>query len=244
MALFTCISCQVGFPTSEGQRNHMKSDWHRYNLKRKVISLPPLDAEMFRAKVVNLREEESLANQQVTGTCVVCQKTYNSRGGLESHLKSKKHLERLAASGEECDTPSVAITTDSVTYNNDTGSNVPSNQESRPSFRVRLGQAQTEAQVNALIKEKIDHSVRLTPQDCLFCTQTSLNLEENLKHMAQQHSFFIPDIEYLVDLTGLIQYLQDKISIENVCIYCCGKGKTLHSLEAVRAHMVSLIFTI
>ena len=25
--LFTCISCQIGFPTPEGQRNHMKSDW-------------------------------------------------------------------------------------------------------------------------------------------------------------------------------------------------------------------------
>ena len=34
--LYTCITCRVGFRTAELQRNHYKSDWHRYNLKRKV----------------------------------------------------------------------------------------------------------------------------------------------------------------------------------------------------------------
>ena len=56
--------------------------------------------------------------------------------------------------------------------------------------------------------------------------------------MAKAHSFFIPDAEFLVDAPGLLQYLGDKISVANVCIYCNGKGKSFHSLEAVRAHMV------
>jgi pre-60S factor REI1 len=51
------------------------------------------------------------------------------------------------------------------------------------------------------------------------------------------HSFFIPDFEYVIDLIGLLNYLCEKISIENVCLYCNGKGRTLYSLEAVRKHM-------
>jgi hypothetical protein len=27
------------------QREHYKTDWHRYNLKRKVVDLPPVTAE-------------------------------------------------------------------------------------------------------------------------------------------------------------------------------------------------------
>lgn len=58
--------------------------------------------------------------------------------------------------------------------------------------------------------------------------------------MSTNHGFFIPDIEYLKDVKGLIKYLGEKISVGNICIYCNGKGKTFHSLEAVQSHMVCL----
>lgn len=43
--------------------------------------------------------------------------------------------------------------------------------------------------------------------DCLFCPHHSRSLTKNVAHMTKIHSFFIPDIEYLVDLRGLIKYL-------------------------------------
>ena len=79
---------------------------------------------------------------------------------------------------------------------------------------------------------------RLSPAHCLFCARTSSSLEDNLTHMSGEHSFFIPDAEYLVDLTGLITYLGEKIAIANVCIYCNGKGREFRTLDAVRKHMV------
>src|ERR1700733_219919 len=30
---FTCLSCLIGFPTGEAQREHYRSDHHRYNMK-------------------------------------------------------------------------------------------------------------------------------------------------------------------------------------------------------------------
>ena len=48
--------------------------------------------------------------------------------------------------------------------------------------------------------------------DCFFCLHHSATLEKNAIHMSNEHSFFIPDIEYLVDLAGLFEYLGAKVS--------------------------------
>jgi len=78
----------------------------------------------------------------------------------------------------------------------------------------------------------------LSPESCLFCLTTSSSLAANLEHMASTHSFFVPDADYLVDLPGLIAHLAEKIAHGNVCIYCNGRGRELHSLDAVRKHMI------
>jgi len=56
--------------------------------------------------------------------------------------------------------------------------------------------------------------------------------------MTKAHGFFIPDIEYLSDLEGLIKYLGEKVSVGNICLHCNGKGRQIKSLEAVRKHMI------
>ncbi|KAJ8942920.1 hypothetical protein NQ314_009895 [Rhamnusium bicolor] len=74
--------------------------------------------------------------------------------------------------------------------------------------------------------------------DCLFCSHHSRNFIKNLEHMTIVHSFFIPDIEYCTDLNGLLRYLGEKISVGFVCLWCNENGKTFHSAESVRKHMV------
>ena len=59
---FTCLSCQVAFETADAQREHHKTDWHRYNLKRKVADLPPVTAEVFHQRVVG---------QKASSVCLV-----------------------------------------------------------------------------------------------------------------------------------------------------------------------------
>lgn len=61
--MYTCNSCSLQFPTPEDQRSHMKSDWHRYNLKRRVANLPAIDEELFNEKVQKLSLEEENANE-------------------------------------------------------------------------------------------------------------------------------------------------------------------------------------
>lgn len=55
-------------------------------------------------------------------------------------------------------------------------------------------------------------------EECLFCSKISKSLPSNVKHMTSEHSFFIPDIEYLVDLEGFITYLGTYLPIY-LCLY-------------------------
>jgi len=52
MSVYTCITCRVSFVDGDLQRGHYKTDWHRYNLKRKVADLPPVSADTFQQKVL------------------------------------------------------------------------------------------------------------------------------------------------------------------------------------------------
>lgn len=47
--------------------------------------------------------------------------------------------------------------------------------------------------------------------DCLFCSHHSKSLMKNVAHMTKVHSFFIPDVEFLVDIKGLLRYLGESV---------------------------------
>lgn len=95
---YTCNTCQVAFRNSDLQRGHMRNDWHRYNLKRRVASLPPISSEVFAQKVLNAQASSSAvaAKASFERICTACQKTYYSENAYQNHLGSQKHRLRSA----------------------------------------------------------------------------------------------------------------------------------------------------
>lgn len=97
---YTCISCRVAFTDGELQRAHYKTDWHRYNLKRKVAEMPPVTAENFQERVMAQRAaaEQQLSDAAATEGCAVCNKRFSSVNAHQNHLQSHKHqqAEKLA----------------------------------------------------------------------------------------------------------------------------------------------------
>ncbi|MEQ2227277.1 hypothetical protein ILYODFUR_036076, partial [Ilyodon furcidens] len=93
MASYTCISCRVAFADGEVQRAHYKTDWHRYNLKRKVADMPPVTAENFQERVLAQRAtaEQQLSDAAATESCTVCNKKFSSANAYQNHLQSHKH---------------------------------------------------------------------------------------------------------------------------------------------------------
>jgi len=42
---FNCVNCLLHFQSEDEYKKHYKSDYHRYNLKRKLLDLPPATLE-------------------------------------------------------------------------------------------------------------------------------------------------------------------------------------------------------
>ncbi|VDK51591.1 unnamed protein product [Anisakis simplex] len=98
----TCISCRVVFANGEIQRDHYRSEWHRYNIKRRVADLPPITAHQFEQKVLSFKDKvttilQKNAEKEELGTrssfCELCNKQFQSTNAFENHLNSKRHKE-------------------------------------------------------------------------------------------------------------------------------------------------------
>ncbi|KAH7150382.1 c2h2 finger domain-containing protein [Dactylonectria estremocensis] len=73
------------------------------------------------------------------------------------------------------------------------------------------------------------------PSQCLFCNNSSLDLDNNLAHMLKTHGLFIPEKDRLVvDMETFITYLHLVIFGYFECL-CCGSQR--YSAEAVQQHM-------
>ena len=234
MPMFTCITCRVSFADSDIQRRHYKTDWHRYNLKRKVAEMPPVTAEVFQQKVLAQKAEVEAQQQSKTKSlhCQLCNKTFSSENAYSNHLSSKKHKDVEANKAKKQE----SLITESQFSNNfkrkDSKETDPQNTESENAESLSHNGDDDDDEDDDIEEDTLEVT------DCLFCPHHSVSLEENLKHMTRSHSFFIPDLEYVVDLKGLVTYLCEKVGMGNMCLYCNDKGKSFFSLEAVQSHMV------
>ncbi|KAJ6593758.1 C2H2 type zinc-finger-domain-containing protein [Mycena capillaripes] len=232
--LFTCLSCAIAFLSAEDQRTHYRSDHHRYNMKRRVASLPPVSAEIFNQKVLDRRLETAVMSSAKGSYCEACNKTYTTENAYRSHINSKKHKDTEAKA--KLAPPPPVVVEEVVQF--ETVVEVETAPEPKVVSLVVDGDA-SDSEVNQTIDEKIAAArARLSSNSCLFCPHESSALDDNLTHMSTAHSFFVPDAEYLIDIQGLISYLGEKIAVGNVCIFCNGKGKEFRTLEATRKHML------
>ncbi|PCH43710.1 cytoplasmic protein [Wolfiporia cocos MD-104 SS10] len=246
-SLFTCLSCSIAFHSAEDQREHYKSDHHRYNMKRRVAGLPPLSVVMFNQKVLERRAETAIMASPKGSTCEVCGKSYTTENAYRSHINSRKHKEnelKAAAKAKVQHAPEplredTPMETSPAPVPAEKGVETQPSTSQPPPAVLKVDDSASEEQVNQTIDEKIAAArARLSTSQCLFCSSTSSTLDANLEHMLLAHSFFIPDTEYLVDLPGLLTYLGEKIAVGNVCIYCNGRGREFRTLDAVRKHML------
>jgi pre-60S factor REI1 len=156
-------------------------------------------------------------------------KTYTTENAYRSHINSKKHKEtELKLANHRTVEPAEAAT--------DAPENPPAPIEpSQPAPEEQQPEGEGES-----IEDRIASlRSRISPLQCLFCSVPGFNsIDENVSHMASAHSFFIPDLEYLTDLSGLLSFLGERIAVDNTCIFCSKKNKEFRSLDAARKHML------
>lgn len=324
MCAYTCVSCgKLVFASSEEQKDHFRSDFHRFNLKRKSVGLPPVTEDAYNAKMAAQAqskaqtpvgrakgrrdkraggagaagaagrkiavpateeaaaavaaavsvpedlpaattvpkgddkkekkeeekvvieddeddgkeeeeegEEEEKEDGQTGGKkkgkkpyrygCAVCGKRFRTYGAFNEHYASRKHRGRAMAAGVSPEPPA------------EMAAEARAAEEAHAArFPLQHPENFTEEELLAAIESR----PRMAPNECLFCGRQSSTLAESLDHMAAEHSFFVPDLDYCVDLPGLIAYLGEKIAVWTRCLWCPDSTRSYYTTEAARQHM-------
>ncbi|PVH94304.1 hypothetical protein DM02DRAFT_618718 [Periconia macrospinosa] len=249
---FTCNTCQVAFRSSELQRAHMQTDWHRYNLKRRVASLPPLSSEVFTEKVLanKAATAATAAKASFEKSCPACSKTYYSENAYNNHLNSQKHRINVAKSGRD-DAASVSGSVMSSAFS--LGESLAESEATTTGVDDQADKDLSEV-VDGIKNADLNNSQREKPDDdgssqastkpatdplldCLFCNYRSPNFKLNIHHMTRFHGMFLPEQEFLVDSEGLFKYLHSKVHEGFQCLKC---QKMLHSAPGIQTHMRDL----
>jgi pre-60S factor REI1 len=224
---------------AELQKVHYKTDWHRYNLKRKVANLPPITAENFQERVTAQKKADDEKDVDTSCYCKACSKHFSSSNAYQNHVRSKKHFDQIAQQ-EKCLPETVQENNARNTEMNDAGAGTSGRlRKSSGSKKTDTGDgvSRDDEEMEEDDEEEWDDDA-LSPEECLFCHHSSDSLAKNIKHMTVEHGFFIPDIEYLVDLEGLISYLGEKVGALHQCLWCGGKSRLFPELKSVQQHMV------
>lgn len=256
-ATFTCNTCGLTFPTADLQRLHMRTDWHRYNLKRKVAQLPPITSEMFAEKMLQQEKLQQAENDQ-TGRGSSRRSSGNRQVTKKDRKKEEKLAKRMADMNMNKNKKAQEGGGDGDNNNDDdeeAGLNRPGSRTSMVSSTFSLDHdddaktdelhdvdsvvdedEQEENEEEKEIKRRLAKAVKIPANVCLVDGKEFDTVERNAEYMRLQYGLIIPEQDYLVDLKGLMEYLGEKIGLGNVCLYCNYQGRTV---EAVRQHMVS-----
>lgn len=235
---YTCITCRVAFRDLEVQRQHYKSDWHRYNLKRKVVELPPVGVEDFQKRVIAQRGKDDQLQQSQEMNCKACRKNFSTQNQYNNHLLSKKHKEKSAKVSNANSTEELCDQSSSSGVKNEDKDEKMENISAKKS-RIEENM-DTDSDVESVDSDEWMNDTENPVQhnDCLFCSHHSRSWVRNLKHMTEAHTFFIPDPEYCIDMRGLLVYLGEKVFGGFMCLWCNDKGRAFRSADAARAHMI------
>ncbi|KAK4760060.1 hypothetical protein SAY87_023191 [Trapa incisa] len=254
MSGLTCNACNKKFADDSDQKLHYKSEWHRYNLKRKVAGVPGVTEALFIARQATLAQENSKSSgTPMLYSCAVCNKGYRSNKALDQHLNSRSHVARVVQrTGDQVEEQTTVRPLPPRVLNKPTLSKQLDDVESEDEWD-EVGSdeeliGETTKSLNGLNVDE-DHDMEeddsqedddmfeLDPSCCFMCDLELDSIERCMIHMHKQHGFFIPDVEYLKDAKGLLTYLGLKVKRDYVCLYCNERCHPFSSLEAVRKHM-------
>ncbi|KAK4274361.1 hypothetical protein QN277_017591 [Acacia crassicarpa] len=253
----TCNACNKEFSDDAEQKLHYKSEWHRYNLKRKVAGVPGVTEALFIAKQSAAAQEKDKNETPMLYSCGLCGKSYKSSKAHAEHLKSRGHLLGASQGSSHSDNQAIVKPLPQRVVNrppprrdvdNDESEGSEDEWEEVDSEDPLINEASTSL-TGLNVNEHDDHVDMdededddygdLDPSCCFMCDQKHDSIGSCIVHLHKQHGFFIPDVEYLKDPEGLLTYLGLKVMRDYMCLYCNDRCHPFSSLEAVRKHMAA-----
>lgn len=248
----TCNACNKEFEAEYDQKLHYKSEWHRYNIQRKIAGVPGVTEALFLAKQAALEAERSKeAEGPMIYSCGVCNKVYRSAKAHAQHLQSRAHILFASQADGDSSNENVIIKPRPQHGNNRVVKDVESEdsddewvevdpeEDLVEDVRRSLNASNMKTGDDAVDVDSLDDDFEevLNPLTCFMCDKEHDGIENCIVHLHKVHGFFIPDMEYLKDPKGLLMYLGLKVKKDFTCLYCNDRRQPFNSLEAVRKHM-------
>jgi pre-60S factor REI1 len=204
---------------------HYKSDYHKYNLKRREGGLPYLLETDFNARLEAakaMRQEKLVGTDHLkTGVKRNDKKEKKQKGaavGGAVQVSQAAAFQRVKYQQDEDEEKAEAVSTDPSTVNEDVAADADTDMEPTPEQAIA------------------EEAIVIEPRQCLFDKHFSESVEANCDRMLRKYGFFVPDREYLTDLEGLIGYCHEKVKLGHMCLYC---QKIFTTWQGCQKHMVS-----
>ncbi|CAB3401539.1 unnamed protein product [Caenorhabditis bovis] len=229
---FTCVTCRVVFENADLQRDHYKTEWHRYNLKRQAADLPAIDFALFNEKSSAFNAPKPSAPVKIEPLyCKACKKQIKTENAMNDHLASKKHkeTEKLLASAEKKGPKQPRKKPENLPKKAQPAEEENDDTDSSSGWETDDGEDDEIEELNE------DEALPMT--SCLFCPQTKPTSDEMKEHMRFHHDFQLPDQKYLVDEAGCMSYLGLKVGAGRCCIYCPDVKARFASVADCQKHM-------
>ena len=230
------------FSNREDLAEHYRSDWHRYNLKRREAGLPVLREEDFRARLeaalAMRREREGREERSGKG---------HLKKGKDQKKKKKRGVRSGGAVNEESGKAPSAVSSP-PTDGEASGARADAGEgraEPAPMDTDNSGEGLVDASEAADMadleaekeeeEEEEDQVPDIDPRQSIFDSFTSATVQSNVDRMSKLYGFFVPDSEFLIDREGLIGYCHEKAKLGRTCLYC---QRVFRSWRACQDHMV------
>lgn len=241
---YTCLSCQIQFPSTELQRSHMKTEWHRYNLKRRVAQLVPVSNEIFQLKVAHSKDrvkyddfgfviEEPVRHKPKgrKANNLRYDLLHRGRDVVNTHLSSRDS----SPAASEISVFSLGTLNPNSDYDYDTD-----DLRSEISAATRL-ESDYHTEEDYVTDEYLtdndeieEDSEPLELNVCFYCGVPYDSIDDCISHMSLNHGLYIPESKFLADKEGLLRLLSDTVVLDKECLKC---GFQSNKLVGIRQHI-------
>ena len=95
---FKCSNCEVNYSYEKEYMAHYKSDFHRFNVMRKMSGLAIVAHDKFEKWNTENKQKKKVVIPSVAPTyyCPACSKKFTNDSTYNAHLKTKKHIQTEA----------------------------------------------------------------------------------------------------------------------------------------------------
>lgn len=203
------------FGSREELAEHYRSDWHRYNLKRRQAGLPMLAEADFAARLAAAQAMQAETKASGTDHLKKNKKNKQKKNGVVQQSQAAAY-DRIKKERDEQTTAEEAPEPDTM--------------------EEEAGDTSVEAPDGVEMKhEEEETEIEIDPRQCLFDRHVSASVEANVDRMYRRYGFFVPDREHLDDLEGLVGYCHEKIRLGHMCLYC---ERVFATVGGVQKHMI------